>query len=471
MLDIAGHSFGHPNGHFTYSPHKEAASPLRTATAIRKLSLYVACLSLAVVLVDYLFDIGVNTLAVQSQNVRTNPLTFCALALAIWATVLQRPGRLALSEERMLWLAVIGLSLLAPWSASLSQRVFPDVFFGTMGLNTAASLACLALSQLLKGRRQEMAIGFALAAGVFPCISVYGYLLGFADFAGDMAPTTVAALLPLCAANLVRFVRHRMLRLVLRDNVAGRLLRFQIKIWATMSIVFSLLINIELSHFEWVYPILHTMEMLFVLVLITYFGNRFAGMIERSARIERALEIDAQSDALTGAATRKAAVDYFSRLDGRKPLGLILLDIDHFKSVNDTYGHEVGDDVIRALTATVRQNLRLTDLLVRWGGEEFLILVRVPDVATLMERAEQLRVAIAQMRENHGLPLDITASFGVLLIDPTTDPDLRGCVASTDAALYAAKKAGRNRVILAEHDSHGFRRFGKALPQNDTAVA
>lgn len=471
MLDATGRILANGIRLTKPSPYKEAASPLRTAATIRKFSLFVALFSLLVVALDYLFDAGVNDLAGHSKKVRTNPLTFAAISLAIWATVLQRPGRLAISLERTLWWAVIGVSCLSPWSGDLSKWLFSGRFFGTMGINTALTLAFLAGSQLLKGRRQETAIRLALIAGVFPCVSVYGYLLGFTNFAGNMAPTTVAALLPLCGANLVRFARHRMLRLVLRDNVTGRLLRFQIKIWATMSVIFSLLVNIELSPFEWIYPILHTAEMLFVLVLITHFGNRFAAMIERSARIERALAIDAQSDALTGAATRKAAVDYFNRLDGRKPLGLILFDIDHFKSVNDTYGHDTGDEVICATVDTVRQNMRLTDLLVRWGGEEFLVLVRVPDAKTLMDRAEHLRTAIAAMQQMHGLKVAVTASFGALLVDPTTDPDMRQCVATADAALYAAKQAGRDRVILADPETTVYHMVTGATSQNKTIAA
>jgi diguanylate cyclase (GGDEF)-like protein len=122
-----------------------------------------------------------------------------------------------------------------------------------------------------------------------------------------------------------------------------------------------------------------------------------------------------------------------------------MFDIDHFKSVNDTYGHHAGDSVLCEIAALISKNVRLNDLFARWGGEEFMILVTntVSDNARMF--AEKLRHAI----ESHPFPDagHVTCSFGVAQFqgDETADRFIR----RVDAALYRAKARGRNRVEMA----------------------
>lgn len=125
-----------------------------------------------------------------------------------------------------------------------------------------------------------------------------------------------------------------------------------------------------------------------------------------------------------------------------RPLSVILLDIDYFKNINDTYGHQVGDLVLIHIAGLLDSRTRRSDILGRWGGEEFMIVCPETDSARAMEVAEKLRTEIA----HHDFPAvkSKTASFGVAAYEPgeTTD-DL---VARADAALYRAKNSGRNRV-------------------------
>ena len=171
--------------------------------------------------------------------------------------------------------------------------------------------------------------------------------------------------------------------------------------------------------------------------------------------INRALDVRSQelvqmatTDALTGAFNRKGLEDVLQQAlaDWRKhqhPLGLVLIDIDHFKAVNDTHGHQAGDRVLAGLAALVRQHVRGQDLLGRWGGEEFLLVCRDTHLPQALAIAEKLRALVA----GHRFPGDlrITASFGVAAMD--SERPLDQVFAAADAALYRAKAGGRNRVV------------------------
>ncbi|MBK3333066.1 GGDEF domain-containing protein [Persephonella atlantica] len=127
-----------------------------------------------------------------------------------------------------------------------------------------------------------------------------------------------------------------------------------------------------------------------------------------------------------------------------RPLGLIIFDIDHFKKINDTYGHQTGDYVLKTIAEIVKKNVRDTDIFARWGGEEFVIVAPETDLSGTKILAEKLRKAIEEHRfDKVG---KVTASFGVTEAVPedTTDSIVR----RADEALYLAKEKGRNRVEI-----------------------
>lgn len=134
-------------------------------------------------------------------------------------------------------------------------------------------------------------------------------------------------------------------------------------------------------------------------------------------------------------------------------LALILCDLDHFKSINDHFGHDVGDAVIKIFAQTSKENIRETDILARWGGEEFIFLVPATDLDNTLAIAEKLRSAA----EKIALPPveRITASFGVTRFDDSDQ--VESFIKRADDALYLAKKNGRNRVevLLKPTDRHG----------------
>jgi diguanylate cyclase (GGDEF)-like protein len=184
-------------------------------------------------------------------------------------------------------------------------------------------------------------------------------------------------------------------------------------------------------------------------------------------------ELRAATDALTGLPNRRAIDDHLKRLlagAGRSltPMSTILLDLDHFKQINDTFGHERGDEVLAALGALMRSELRGSDFAGRSGGEEFIVMLPDTDRAGAMRVAEHLRQALHSMNVP-GLSREITASFGV-----ATYPDdaLEGetLMRLADRALYAAKQGGRDRVEATSAAGLGLKRRATAEIVAEAAV-
>lgn len=168
-------------------------------------------------------------------------------------------------------------------------------------------------------------------------------------------------------------------------------------------------------------------------------------------RQKEAAEALARTDALTGLANRRAFDEAAQREIRRAlrygtPLALVLTDIDHFKTINDAHGHSVGDQVLVDFSRTLLLSVRDVDLVGRWGGEEFVILMPGTDLDEATQAAERMRLAIAGVPTRfNGKSCGYTASFGVAAFAPAT-PTLDALLGRADAALYRAKDNGRNRV-------------------------
>jgi diguanylate cyclase (GGDEF)-like protein len=163
-------------------------------------------------------------------------------------------------------------------------------------------------------------------------------------------------------------------------------------------------------------------------------------------------------DPLTGVHTRRAVVRRLraelQRAQREKTTtALILLDLDHFKAVNDTYGHLVGDRVLRRVGRLLRHLARASDSVGRIGGEEFLVVLPATSAREAWAFAERLRRAIGRTPAT-GIPA-MTASLGVAVMAGADAVDLEGALRAADAAMYRAKAAGRNRVATAPepHDT------------------
>jgi diguanylate cyclase (GGDEF)-like protein len=163
-------------------------------------------------------------------------------------------------------------------------------------------------------------------------------------------------------------------------------------------------------------------------------------------------ERQAATDALTGLPNRRTVDETLRQMLARadralSPLSLVLLDLDHFKQINDTYGHERGDDALAAVGSLLRSNLRDGDFAGRRGGEEFLILLPETDLTGASTLAEKLRRNMRRLRLS-GLDLSISGSFGIATF-PNDATNSESLLRLADRALYAAKAAGRDRVHTA----------------------
>ena len=169
--------------------------------------------------------------------------------------------------------------------------------------------------------------------------------------------------------------------------------------------------------------------------------------VDREQRLTRL----ATTDPLTGALNRRSIMERLQDMveHQKMPPCVLMVDIDFFKKVNDTYGHAAGDEVLKTFTNTIRQLLRKGDFLGRLGGEEFVVALENTELPNAQTMAERLRLAIAnsQTPNDGGIPIAITASFGLALY--SRDESVDAWLARADAALYRAKQSGRNRVEIA----------------------
>jgi diguanylate cyclase (GGDEF)-like protein len=181
---------------------------------------------------------------------------------------------------------------------------------------------------------------------------------------------------------------------------------------------------------------------------------RFALVDEDEERAMRRVYESAIRDGLTGVFNRKHLDE---RLDAEiaharraaADLGVAVLDIDHFKRINDTHGHLAGDAVLRAVAQTLASGLRVDDLVARYGGEEFVLVSRGADLAATFALADRLRVALeAASIAFEGRHIPVTTSVGVAsLREGAAIPDKTTLLATADARLYRAKQSGRNRIV------------------------
>jgi len=169
--------------------------------------------------------------------------------------------------------------------------------------------------------------------------------------------------------------------------------------------------------------------------------------------VQQSMEM-AITDGLTGLYNRRYMESHLATLveqaAGRgKPLSLLVLDIDYFKSINDSFGHDAGDDVLREFAMRVRKSIRGIDLACRYGGEEFVVVMPETDMAVGALVAERIRRRIASEPfaiEQGAKAIDVTLSIGLASLNAASDTGAT-ILKRADQALYRAKRDGRNRVV------------------------
>jgi diguanylate cyclase (GGDEF)-like protein len=183
------------------------------------------------------------------------------------------------------------------------------------------------------------------------------------------------------------------------------------------------------------------------------------------------LETQAVIDPLTGCYNRRALNSYLEhdianvhRYSG--DLSVIMFDIDHFKGVNDSHGHQAGDSILREISRMVQSKIRRSDYLARYGGEEFVLVLRNTQYSYALELAERLRVMLEGSRISLGREtIGITASFGVASLRAGSDRER--LLAEADAMVYRAKASGRNKVMP---EPRSYTTYSPAAPRGTLCI-
>jgi diguanylate cyclase (GGDEF)-like protein len=183
---------------------------------------------------------------------------------------------------------------------------------------------------------------------------------------------------------------------------------------------------------------------------------RYSITDEDQEALLRRLYATSVTDSLTGAHNREhfdtqieVELSYRRRHDTH--LSIVLFDLDHFKQINDTYGHPAGDEVLKAVASSARTQLRTEDVFARYGGEEFAIILRGIDIKGARAMADRLRLTVAELRVPHdGRELRVTLSGGCAAASELETASHTALLGLADRRLYAAKKAGRNRIVATD---------------------
>ena len=344
------------------------------------------------------------------------------------------------------------------------------------GLAALLMVCCLVVmnSVAAAGLASTSEVRVWTACSVLGLIAVYaairsGWSRRFKDPALTLAQILYA--ITCCAAAFViagpaRGVTLPILAIILMFGIFGLTTRQMLGVLVYSLVAFGVASGVVAARDEPDYPPVvaaaYVGMVVVVLLSSTFLTTRVQSTREhlrrQKAELAQALEQIRQlatHDDLTGLLNRRAMLDRM-QLEQRRslrsgsPLLIAQLDIDHFKAVNDTHGHAAGDLVLQSFADTVRRNVRDTDVLARWGGEEFVLLLcdtPAADAVTLMERLRQAVQAMQVPVPQSGGPITVTVSIGLARHTPA-DP-LAGTLERADRALYAAKAGGRNRVVPA----------------------
>lgn len=350
-------------------------------------------------------------------------------------------------------------AVLATFIVSMITITFPlalyDLGFDPLMISTLLGILALALSSLLMIRKGSL----EAAVNVLLTLGTMRILMLFADPYAILFYVTTAVIIisiAICQVKQYQIVLPSVLILIIHGAKLWQQYRLFKEAWITQVVLdmhffgFLHVILLEIIGFFIVYIINSEIRKSEELIASRETLTQYTSQLQE---LNLLLEDAASRDRLTGAFNRRKMDEIIAHeanrdLDGPQFLSLIMFDMDDFKQINDTYGHKTGDEVLARTAQTVLAEIRKTDYLIRWGGEEFLVLLFREEPGGTQDMAERLRHLIAQLRyklpgeHEHGI--SVTASFGYAIQQDNETLDMQ--INRADSALYAAKRAGKNCV-------------------------
>ena len=399
----------------------------------------------------------------------THPFTALALLLIALAILWRGPSkieRLVHFYAALLVLSIASVRLAdglfgtavldstAPFLARLHANL--DVINRVeMGLNTSVMLLLLSIALILESRGLgTFSQATSFVGLLFPSIALTGYAYGLTGFFGSMSILTASCGLILGLVILSLKKEQGPVRAMLSPHLGGKLARLHLAAGYLIPLIAGYFaVNMLFTQQATLFGALVILTTWLVLILASVTAV-IVENAEAKRRVENAeLERQAQLDTLTELSNRRHLEQISQHEIARaqrsgRDLWVLMIDLDHFKLINDTAGHAMGDKVLKAIALTLRSNVRRTDLVARTGGEEFSVLMPETNIHGAKQVAEKLRRAIlgtvvTGWTDRHS---QVSASIGCArwLQEETIEPSL----ARADIALYNSKSSGRNRISV-----------------------
>lgn len=439
-------------------PSGDGRWPIRTAPGLASLFALSSFLVAIATLIAYPLHL-VSILRPLADGPAVNPLTSLSVILLCFCVVL------AMHRTRHLVDGICTVVLLS----AVAQLASPDMTYHWLQENIpipalpwtivstspAFCLLLLSFSLFLRQHRNavvsQMLCVFAYGA---PAQALVGYVLGVQEPRAGMSLTTVLMLIPLCVATALRTVHHGFLRALLRQTHASMLARRHLALVMMIPYLLGLgIVGVQPDAANIFFVILIVASSQTVGLIVALLTLSFGKIERRSHILQRRAETRARRDGLTGAMNRAGFIEH-ARLEidrRRRDMGhvsLLFVDIDHFKRINDTYGHGVGDQVLQRIIRLSRGCLRSGDTIARWGGEEFVVLLPATNLDGAVLIAEKIRLRIeAEQFDELSAGLHVTVSVGCAQMNDGEGLDT--LVARADSGLYEAKHRGRNQSVAA----------------------
>ncbi len=326
-----------------------------------------------------------------------------------------------------------------------------------MGSNTAYMLTSILFAQalILTNRFLVVAQIFALGSAFLPFVSIIGYLYSIDSFHGQMSPTTTVLGGALSVATILLQAKRGIIYALLAPTFGARLVRWQLMVGITL-FVSSGYVVVGIND-DGKFISLYVASICFFFLLIMAVSAVSYERYDRHRRsLEDKLSFISVTDKLTSVYNRfamekdlKKSFDNF--LNEGEEVSVLLVDVDHFKSVNDVYGHLTGDKVLQTVAKILKSRIRSMDSVYRYGGEEFLVMLNQCEVGKAVQIAEELRKSIegTDLSPIIGCSkrTNVTVSIGCASLCQATSPD--SVLNLADKAMYTAKRSGRNQVCMA----------------------